>query len=217
MQDLLAKIPKPIRDAIEGLFAVVVVYLLTFADGYLAQNPAAFGSATAIVVVALGILRRWLVPAEPTPAQLTNWKFEPSPLADIDRPTPALGTPAVFQFAPDQARDDDDFIGECSKQIADLSPAKATGYTFDPATIIAILTWLFANRSEILAWVAKIKTWLAFLFRPKLKRAIVDAIASQTPRYLGRTHDLVPAFEAWLVKADRQTLERVQRIAMARR
>lgn len=218
MAELLAKIPKPIRDAIEGLFAVVVVYLLTFADGYLAANPAAFGSATAIIVVALGIVRRWLVPVEPTPVVKTydSYPSYVSLNADIDRPTPALGTPHVMEFAPRTAeqtisRDDDDFIMDCVHRI----PQPANGVkSFSPAVLASILIWLFQHRADIMALIENAKTaWLKFLALWRLRSAIRQAVKAGAGHSSEAQEQPI---EKWLLKADTGTLIRFGRIAAMR-
>lgn len=221
--DLLNLAPKPARDLIEVAIAVGGVAAVEAATGWLNANPTAFGAWTGVVVILLGIVRRALAP-DPEPiahpsvsfARPVLANYDPATFASsLDQPTPEAGTPVVklHEATTVDTRDDIQFVDDCVAQIPLASNGDVKSFT--PATLLAILTFLFQHRADLLQLIDAAKTaWLKFLAVWRLRQVIRHAIREASP--LGVKGNAPDGFEAFLMRAPVDKLERLQGILRAR-
>lgn len=207
---------KFLRDTGLSILAV----LLTSATEWLNNGGLTgtkYAGLAAILLIAIQAARRFLFPEQTAIAFQSASAFgvttDAPPRLSLDFDTPLHPR---FAIAPDL--NDDNFLASCATQINAYTPAENGKIkSFDPATIIAILSWLFTHREDIAALIERVKTWLGFLFRPKLRKAIVAAAVETGNLSVARgAAPLVDGFESWLVKTDAATLQRVKRIAQAK-
>lgn len=208
-----------VRDFLIAAGVAGVLAAIDYATAQVQAHPLGSAALTAAIVAALGMIRRWVNPTIPVAkiqeAAKAQWSIamDAPPKLSLDFPTPIHGS-----FAPANDLGDDNFLAACATQINAYTPAEnGKVKSFDPATIIAILSWLFTHREDIAALIERVKTWLGFLFRPKLRKAIVAAAyeTGNTAAIMGAA-PLVDGMESWLVKTDKSTLQRVKRIAQAK-
>lgn len=196
-----------VRDFLIAAGVAGVLAAIDYATAQVQAHPLGSAALTAAIVAALGMIRRWVNPTIPVTQMIA---MDAPPKLSLDFPTPA--------FSPAADLGDDNFLSACATQINAYTPAENGKIkSFDPATIIAILSWLFTHREDIAALIERVKTWLGFLFRPKLRKAIVAAAVETGNLSVARgSAPLVDGMESWLTKADKSTLQRVKRIAAAK-
>lgn len=207
-----------VRDLILAALVAGAAAAVDYLTASIQAHPLGSAVLTAVVVAVLGILRRALNPTVPV-AELDHVRFEPTlklttrtpSVADIDLPTPIYGSPALAMSA-----DDDQFLAECASQIHAYTPGGKIKQ-FDPATLIAILVYLFQHSDEIEALIERAKKFISGLLAAwRLRRAIKAAMLAE-----GNTAypslDSVDGVATWLYKADGGVIRRVRMIADGRR
>jgi len=176
-----------------------------------------YAGLAAILLVAIQAARRYLFPEQTTTAFLQASAFgvttDAPPRLSLDFDTPLHGS---FASAPDLG--DDSFLASCAQQINAYSPAEnGKVKSFDPGAIITILSYLLAHQADIEALVVKVKSWLGFLFRPRLRKAIVAAAVDSGNTEVARGQaPLVDGMESWLLKADAGVIRRARLIALGK-
>ena len=194
-----------VRDLLLAAGAVALTAAIDYFSGWLSANPLGNAAVTAAILAVLGILRRRLNPTIPIAETLPGANAIGIRL--IDQPTPLHGT-----FAVASDLDDEPFLASCAAQVQAYS-GKAK--TFDPATLTAILIWLFQHHAEIEALVRQLANWFTALFaRWKLRRAVREAVKAKA----GRDNEpTVDGIAEWLEKTDAGVLRRVRMIADSKR
>ena len=197
-----------IRDTLLAAGVAAGIAFTDYIDAWLSANPLSNTVLTAAAVALVGILRRLFNPTIPVAAvekaanDLPQW------------PSPG-GT--VGQFAPAPDLDEEQFLSACAAQCLARAPGGRNAVKgIDPASIAAILTWLFNHREDILALIEKARGLFAFWFKRKLQNAVAAAAVATGNVSAVRGLAVVDGTADWLLISDRSTLERVRRIAANR-